>query len=262
MRAQLRTYHSIPCLQAQQDPNAYKQLQDAPRLKSILKGACEELDQPTTIEKIQALPVPRTNPVNLIFVLSQYAPKVSETHFTQPRDFFDLVIRSSLSSRSRAKAFLWLIWWYLESDFSKKAAEDNPFGPGQCGEETDDIPLKVPSFEHLTEEQANAENIDTEEEKEFGELKRLERKRILEEDETVGPPMKKPMKKQTKSMFYFLLFYVKNRTDRSSFISRPLYVFVVANLLHIIGNVYSPRNFHHIDNLFEYYYCLSCVSKA
>ena len=194
MRAQLRTYHSIPCLQAHQDPNAYKQLQDAPRLKSILKGACEESDQPNTVEKIQDLPIPRTNPVNLIFVLSQYAPKISETHFTQPRDFFDLVIRSTLSSKSRAKAFLWLIWWYLESNFTKEDAENNPFGPGQYGESGGTMPVKVPQFEHLTEEQANAENVDTEEEKIYGEQKRLERKRILEEDETVGPPMKKPAK--------------------------------------------------------------------
>ncbi|MCJ1307865.1 hypothetical protein MMC25_001513 [Agyrium rufum] len=193
MRAQLRTYHSIPCLQAHQDPNAYKQLQDAPRLKSILKGACEELDSINTIEKIKALAVPRTNPVHLIFVLSQYAPKISELHFTQPRDFFDLVIRSTLSSKSRAKAFLWLVWYYLESDFSKDQALNNPFGSGQYGEGEDaaELPIKVPAFEHLTEEQAAAENVDTEEEKQYGELKRLERKRILEEDETVGPPMKK-----------------------------------------------------------------------
>ena len=232
MRAQLRTYHSIPCLQAHQDPNAYKQLQDAPRLKSILKGACEELDQPTTIEKIQALPVPRTNPVNLIFVLSQYAPKVSETHFSQPRDFFDLVIRSTLSSRSRAKAFLWLIWWYLESDFSKEDAENNPFGPGQCGEGTGDMPLKVPSFEHLTEEQANSENIDTEEEKAFGELKRLERKRILEEDETVGPPLKKPMR----SMFYLL------QLDIQAFlpITHGTYLRLLFIYPYQLNSLYSP----------------------
>ena len=191
MRAQLRTYHSIPCLQAHQDPNAYKQLQDAPRLKSILKGACEDPDQPNTIEKIQAAKIPRTNPVNLIFVLSQYAPKISEAHFFQPRDFFDLVIRSTLSSKSRAKAFLWLIWWYLESDFSSYHAKANPFGSGLPGETPGSKPIKVPAFEHLTEEQANAENVDTEEEKAYGEMKRLERKRILEEDETVGPPMKK-----------------------------------------------------------------------
>lgn len=191
MRAQLRTYHSIPCLQAHQDPNAYKQLQDAPRLKSILKGACEDPDQPNTIEKIQAAKIPRTNPVNLIFVLSQYAPKVSEAHFVQPRDFFDLVIRSTLSSKSRANAFLWLIWWYLEGDFSNHDARYNPFGKGASGDTPGSVTIKVPAFEHLTEEQANAENVDTEEEKAYGEMKRLERKRILEEDETVGPPMKK-----------------------------------------------------------------------
>ncbi|KAL8767473.1 MAG: hypothetical protein Q9209_006059 [Squamulea sp. 1 TL-2023] len=193
MRAQLRTYHSIPSLQAHQDPNAYKQLQDAPRLKSILKGASEDVNQPTTIEKVKRLPIPRTNPVNLIFVLSQYAPKISETHFYPPRDFFDLVMRGTLSSQSRAKAFLWLIWHYLESDFSGKSAEENPFGKGQAVS-SGDPPFKVPPFEHLTEEQANAENVDTQVEKDYGEMKRLERKRILEEDETVGPPMKKAKK--------------------------------------------------------------------
>lgn len=193
MRAQLRTYHSIPSLQAHQDPNAYKQLQDAPRLKSILKGASEDVNQPTTIEKVKKLPVPRTNPVNLIFVLSQYAPKISETHFHPPRDFFDLVMRGTLSSRSRAKAFLWLIWFYLESDFTAESAENNPFGRGQVGA-TGDLPFKVPAFEHLTEEQANAENVDTQSEIEYGEMKRQERKQILEEDETVGPPMKKAKK--------------------------------------------------------------------
>lgn len=177
MRAQLRTYHSIPSLQAHQDPNAYKQLQDAPRLKSILKGASEDTDQPNTIEKIKRLPVPRTNPVNLIFVLSQYAPKVSEMHFFPPRDFFDLVMRHTLSSRSRARAFLWLMWWYLESDFSREAALNNPFGPGLDGEGTGGLPIKVPPFESLTEEQADAENVDTPEEIEYGEQKRLERKR-------------------------------------------------------------------------------------
>ena len=176
-----------------QEPNSqYKGLQDAPRLKSILKGSCEDTDQPNTIEKIQAATIPRTNPVNLIFVLSQFAPKISEQHFFQPRDFFDLVIRATLSSKSRAKAFLWLIWWYLESDFSREAAETNPFGPGLPPEDNAKaMPIKVPAFEHLTEEQANAENVDTEEEKAYGEKMKLVRKRILEDDETVGPPLKK-----------------------------------------------------------------------
>ena len=177
MRAQLRTYHSIPSLQAHPDPNAYKQLQDAPRLKSILKGASEDVDQPNTLEKIRRHNVPRTNPVNLLFVLAQYAPKVSELHFFPPRDFFDLVMRATLSSKTRARAFLWLMWWYLESDFSREAALNNPFGPGLDGEGTGGLPIKVPNFESLTEEQANEENVDTQEEMEYGEAKRLERKR-------------------------------------------------------------------------------------
>ncbi len=197
MRAQLRTYHSIPSLQANRDPNAYKQLQDAPRLKSILKGASEDANQPGTIEKIKAAPIPRTNPVNLIFVLSQYAPKVSEVHFDPPRDFFDLVMRSTLSSKSRARSFLWLIWYYLESDFSAEMALQSPFGPGRAANDGEE-PFKVPSFEHLTEAQADAENVDTEEEKNYGEMKRQERIRILQEDETVGPPLKK-MKKSKRA---------------------------------------------------------------
>ncbi|KAL2867966.1 putative INO80 chromatin remodeling complex (Ies1) [Aspergillus lucknowensis] len=204
MRAQLRTYHSIPSLQAHQDPNAYKQLQDAPRLKSILKGASEDVDQPNTLEKIKREKVPRTNPVNLIFVLAQYAPKVSEMHFFPPRDFFDLVMRSTLSSQSRAKAFLWLMWWYLESDFSREAALNNPFGPGLEGEGTGGLPVKVPAFQILTEEQANAENIDTQSEIEYGEVKRLERKRILEEDE---PTPRAP--KRSKKMPYWEFQYLK-----------------------------------------------------
>ncbi|KAF2845070.1 hypothetical protein T440DRAFT_559219 [Plenodomus tracheiphilus IPT5] len=186
MRAQLRTYHSIPSLQAHQDPNAYKQLQDAPRLKSILKGATEDKEQPSTIEEIMAAEVPRTNPVNLIFVLSQYAPKISELHFFPPRDFFDLVMRSNLSSKSRATAFLWLMWWYLESDFSKDAAENNPFGHGQLGPADDpataEFPIKCPPFDILTPDQEALENVDTVEEKTFGEIKRKERTAILASD--------------------------------------------------------------------------------
>ncbi|WPH03608.1 Hypothetical protein R9X50_00649100 [Acrodontium crateriforme] len=185
MRAQLRTYHSIPALQARQDPNAYKQLQDAPRLKSILKGATEDTPQPNSMEEIKATKVPRTNPVNLIFVMSQYAPKISEVHFNPPRDFFDLVMRGSLSSASRAKAFLWLIWWYLESDFSLADSQRNPFGAGQFadGEQgTGVLPLKVPNLESLTEEQAALENVDTDEEEHFGEVKRKERIAILASD--------------------------------------------------------------------------------
>ena len=193
MKAQLRTYHSIPALQAHQDSNAYKQLQDAPRLKSILKGASEDnMDEPRTIEAIQSHRVPRTNPVNLIFVLSQHAPKTSELHFSSPVDFFDLVTRHTISSKSRSRAFLWLMWWYLESNFTKEDALNNPFEPGTYkGDNTEGIPMHVPEFEHLTEEEGDAENIDPPDEIAFGEEKQRERKRILEEEEADNKPLKR-----------------------------------------------------------------------
>jgi Ino eighty subunit 1 len=105
-------------------------------------------------------------------------------HFDVPRDFFDLVMKENLSSKSRATAFLWLMWWYLESDFSAENAADNPYGPGRSTPEADsgEVPIKCPQFEFLSDEQAALENVDTTEELEFGEEKRLERQRIISGD--------------------------------------------------------------------------------
>lgn len=184
MRAQLRTYHSIPSLQAYKSQRDYKSLQDAPRLKSILKGASEDTEEPRTLEALKARPVPRTNPVNLIFVLSQSAPNISESHFRDKVDFFDLAMRSTISSKSRAEAFLWLMWWYLESNFTKEDGLNNPYGPGQYkeSEDPDDpdvVPLLVPELVNITPEEGDKENEDPEEEIAFGEKMREERKRIM-----------------------------------------------------------------------------------
>lgn len=207
MRAQLRTYHAIPCLQADQDPNAqYKGLQDAPRLKSILKGACEDTEEPNTIEKIRLSTIPRTNIVNLIFVLSQHVQKVSELHFEKRQDFFDLVIQSDASSMSRARAFLWLMWWYMQSDFSREAAMNNPFGVGKPPQDDPEgLPIKVPELVNLTEEEVALENIDTPEELAFGEEMRVARKRILEEEDTA--PVKKTAGRKS---FTIRVFYIVN----------------------------------------------------
>ena len=208
MRAQLRTYHSIPSLQAYKSQRDYKSLQDAPRLKSILKGASEDDEQPRSLSAIQKRKVPRTNAVNLIFILSQYAPKVSEVHFTDKIDFFDLAMRSTLSSKSRANAFLWLMWWYLESDFNEESALGNPFGPGEWKEnqnrEFEPLPLLVPRLVVITPEEGDAENIDTEEEKVFAERMTQERKRLNAESEDLpalkmADPDNKVLKRVKKS---------------------------------------------------------------
>ncbi|KAI0997278.1 Ino eighty subunit 1 [Podosphaera aphanis] len=199
MRAQLRTYHAIPSLQAYQDPNSYKQLQDAPRLKSILKGASEDRLEPNSLDKIKQKDLPRTNPVNLIFVLAQYAPRVTELHMPPERDFYDLIMADNLSSESRAKAFLWLLWFYLESDFTEEGADENPFGPGVDY----DVNVRnqgVPRFKVLSLEEQDLENVDTPEEKEYGISKMKERKRIIEADQATfqaehGPPKRGPKPK-------------------------------------------------------------------
>ena len=199
MRAQLRTYHAIPSLQAHQDPNSYKQLQDAPRLKSILKGASEDREEPNSLDKIKAKAVPRTNPVNLIFVLAQFAPKVTELHFPPPKDFYDLIMRTNISSYSRARAFLWLMWFYLESDFTEEGADENPFGAG-VDYKVDVRNQGVPKLELLTPEQEAEENVDTPEEIDYGHSKMRERKRIIEADQAAfqaenGPPKRGPKPK-------------------------------------------------------------------
>lgn len=182
MRAQLRTYHAIPSLQARQDPNSYKQLQDAPRLKSILKGGSEDRAEPNTLESIKMNPVPRTNPVSLIFVICQSAAKVQELHFPPNYEFHDLIMKTHLSSSSRARAFLWIMWFYLESDFTEEGCQENPFGEG-VDYGIDVANQGVPRMESLTPEEEALENADTPDELEFGKLKQATRKRIIEADE-------------------------------------------------------------------------------
>lgn len=182
MRAQLRTYHAIPSLQAHQDANAYKQLQDAPRLKSILKGSVEDRTEPNTLVGIKEFDPPRTNPVNLLFVICQSAQKIAELHFPAGQEFHDLVMKTHYTSQSRARAFLWLMWFYLESDFTEEGCDENPFGAGV------DYGLQVanqgvPRVEPMSKEDEEAENVDTQEELDFGHEKQKMRAKILEVDQ-------------------------------------------------------------------------------
>ncbi|KAF5023968.1 hypothetical protein F66182_3972 [Fusarium sp. NRRL 66182] len=182
MRAQLRTYHAIPSLQAHQDPHAYKQLQDAPRLKSILKGGAEDREEPNSLDKIKAVDTPRTNPVNLIFVMCNMAQKIAELHFPRHREFHDLIMRTNYTSESRANAFLWLMWFYLESDFTEEGCEENPFGPG-VDYGLDVANQGVPHLVEIQEADKGKENVDTEEEIDFGRSKQKMRAKILEMDQ-------------------------------------------------------------------------------
>ncbi|TGJ86180.1 hypothetical protein E0Z10_g2565 [Xylaria hypoxylon] len=182
MRAQLRTYHAIPSLQAHQDASAYKQLQDAPRLKSILKGAAEDRPEPHDLADFKNMKSPRSNPVNLIFLICSQASQVAELHFPSGGEFHDLVMKTNYTSASRAKAFLWLMWQYLESDFTEEGCEENPFGAGvdyELGLANQGIPRMA---EMAADEEAR-ENIDSPEEVEFGREKQSHRAKIIAADQ-------------------------------------------------------------------------------
>ncbi|RWA03110.1 hypothetical protein EKO27_g11995 [Xylaria grammica] len=182
MRAQLRTYHAIPSLQAHQDASAYKQLQDAPRLKSILKGAAEDRPEPHDLADFKNLKSPRSNPVNLIFLICSQASQVAELHFPSAGEFHDLVMKTNYTSISRAKAFLWLMWQYLESDFTEEGCEENPFGAGvdyELGLANQGVPRMV----EMTADEEARENIDSPEEVEFGREKQNHRAKIIAADQ-------------------------------------------------------------------------------
>ncbi|KAI0977333.1 hypothetical protein F4678DRAFT_412624 [Xylaria arbuscula] len=182
MRAQLRTYHAIPSLQAHQDASAYKQLQDAPRLKSILKGAAEDRPEPHELAEFKNLKSPRSNPVNLIFLIGHQATQIAELHFPSGGEFHDLIMKTNYTSQSRAKAFLWLMWQYLESDFTEEGCEENPFGAG-VDYELGLANQGVPRVEEMTAEEEARENIDSPEEVEFGREKQSHRAKIIAADQ-------------------------------------------------------------------------------
>ncbi|KAI0129280.1 hypothetical protein F4776DRAFT_163432 [Hypoxylon sp. NC0597] len=182
MRAQLRTYHAIPSLQAHQDASAYKQLQDAPRLKSILKGAAEDRPEPHDLVEFKGKSPPRSNPVNLIFLICQQASFIAELHFPPGGEFHDLIMKTNYTSKSRARAFLWLMWFYLESDFTEEGCDENPFGPG-VDYGTEVANQGVPRMEEMTPEEEEQENIDPPEEIEFGREKQNHRAKIIAADQ-------------------------------------------------------------------------------
>ncbi|KAF3065038.1 Ino eighty subunit 1 [Daldinia childiae] len=182
MRAQLRTYHAIPSLQAHQDASAYKQLQDAPRLKSILKGAAEDRPEPHELGEFKGKDPPRSNPVNLIFLICQQASYIAELHFPPGGEFHDLIMKTNYTSKSRARAFLWLMWFYLESDFTEEGCEENPFGPG-VDYGTEVANQGVPRMEEMTADEEDRENIDPHEEIDFGREKQNHRAKIIAADQ-------------------------------------------------------------------------------
>lgn len=139
MRLSLRTFHLIPCLQA--DPsggNATTPLQDTPRLKLILKAVCQ-VDRPSPardLRELIALPrgeKPNVNVFHLVFMLSQFIGVIPfyDDDQSQPppyNDFIDFFLNPLIHPANRARRFLWLMYTYMETNFTPEDMARNPFG--------------------------------------------------------------------------------------------------------------------------------------
>ena len=91
-------------------------------------------------------------------------------HFETPLDFMDLFLPHPLSSASRARAFLWLIYHYYQGPQAQ-----NPFADEYALKN----PGKMPRIQRLTEEEMNTENVDMPEEIEWAKRKSNQRSVIL-----------------------------------------------------------------------------------
>ncbi|KAI0651695.1 hypothetical protein C8Q79DRAFT_997031 [Trametes meyenii] len=177
MKTALRSYHPVPSLQ-KTDGN----LQDAPRIKNCLKAALlpfEFKNPPPSspaeiLEKARTGQIPPTSVVNLIFVLSNsnHAMTVAQKHFDAPVEFLDLFLPINLSSQSRARVFLWMMFHYLSG----------PDRPNPFDDEYSRInPGRVPRMRPLTREEQAQENVDPMDEVEWGKRMSALRSKFLRE---------------------------------------------------------------------------------
>jgi len=93
-------------------------------------------------------------------------------HFENTLDFLDLFLPINVSSASRARAFLWLCYHYLESPDSSSDIR-NPFADLHVPH-----PHKIPPLVTLTAEEMEHENVDSKEELEWAERMSLQRKEL------------------------------------------------------------------------------------
>ncbi|CCK71169.1 Ies1p KNAG_0G01110 [Huiozyma naganishii CBS 8797] len=143
MTSQLRTFHSVPCLQLHNvDP---KSLQDTPRLKSILKNlplGNEPVVETGLRESVSESQVDHYNVVNMIFHICDNVTQVNQNLLTQGNivtdasDFscvnlFQVLDTETFTPETRRDVVLWLLYLHLETGLDKVSESFAPFGKGQ-----------------------------------------------------------------------------------------------------------------------------------
>lgn len=173
MTSQLRTFHSIPCLQ--RDARDPKSLQDTPRLKSILKNLplgnenlplTEYYEAPVAGKRLDS------NPVNLMFHLCDNVALVNlkfiQEYISGASDlsFFDILENPDYDPSQRAQILLWLVYVHLETDMTDSAIEKS-------------LELFEVDGKFKLESAPENVDIDTPEEVEFGESQKTKRREFL-----------------------------------------------------------------------------------
>ncbi|TFK30634.1 hypothetical protein FA15DRAFT_662646 [Coprinopsis marcescibilis] len=159
MKTNSRTYHPVPSLQ-----HTGENLQDAPRIKHILKVGLldnESSGPPQTPDDVLARAtsgnIPSTSILNLMFVLSTHSSVIG-THFSQRFEFLDVFLKTEFSSASRARAFLWMCFNYLENPGSASDDYDVEEIPNPFAEPNNNT---APILISLTPEEIALENAET-----------------------------------------------------------------------------------------------------
>jgi Ino eighty subunit 1 len=106
------------------------------------------------------------------FSTSLYWQPLATVHFDPPLNFLDLFLPANISSSDRARAFLWLIFHYLEEPNAPNPFDDDYSRKHQHLE-------KIPRLRRLTEAEQKLENVDTPEEIEWGQKMSSQRNTFL-----------------------------------------------------------------------------------
>ncbi|CDO93624.1 unnamed protein product [Kluyveromyces dobzhanskii CBS 2104] len=193
MTSQLRTFHSIPCLQHySSDP---KSLQDTPRIKSILKTIPLGSDTPIEFHKWYAADYPRNarewvNPVSLIFafceqhaildwniIIPNCEPKIS---------LYQLFDENDYSPQLRVNLFLWLMYIHMETNLTPEALQSSKplFGV----EENGMFILSTSSVKHDVDTPVEVEYGDEQLEKRISFLNQTGAERTIVQQTMETPP--------------------------------------------------------------------------
>lgn len=173
MKTILRSYHPLPALQRSE--NTRRHLQDAPRMKSLLKSVLLDGEKPglpgsgTATGALAAKNAksaaadgeseeapgdigelvrrhlkrpnkPPTSAVTVLFLFMAHSNEITTLHFEHPHDIFTLFFPHpdiSVPSKQRARAFLWLMWHYLEGGvLLPPGSHPNPYDDDHSREST------------------------------------------------------------------------------------------------------------------------------